>query len=315
VEATEDGGRLPVSDPDASSERAASRGAGQVGTLGSGNHFLEIQWVDEIFDPAAAEAFGLREGQAVMMLHSGSRGFGYQVCDDFLKEMAREAVRAGIVLPDRQLSCAPLASDAARRYLDAMNAAANYAFANRQVMMHHVREATARFFGNSPEALGLRLLWDVSHNIAKRERHVVDGRERDVLVHRKGATRAFGPGRNEVPARYRAVGQPVLIPGDMGTASYVLAGTAKAMEESFGSACHGAGRQLSRKAAMARKSGAEVRRELERKGIWVLSADPRTLAEEMPDAYKDVDEVVEAVEGAGLARKVARLRPMAVMKG
>jgi tRNA-splicing ligase RtcB len=314
-EMTEEGGKLPVEDADLVSKRAVERGADQVGTLGSGNHFLEVQWVERVFDPAIAEAYGLHEGQVVVMIHSGSRGFGHQVCDDFLKEMAREVVRAKIVLPDRQLACAPLDSDAGRRYFDAMNAAANFAWANRQVMMHSTREAFARFFGASPAALGMRLVYDVCHNIAKRERHVVEGRERNLVVHRKGATRSFGPGRPEIPARYRAVGQPVLIPGDMGTASWVLAGTEGAMEETFGSACHGAGRVLSRKAASARKSASQVRGDLERQGIWVLAADPRTLAEEMPEAYKDVDEVVEAVHGAGIGRKVARMRPMAVVKG
>ena len=315
LEATEDRGCLEGADPDAVSARAYERGFNQVGTLGSGNHFLEVQYVETVYDPEAAEAFGLFEGQVTVMIHSGSRGFGYQVCDDYLKVMAREVAREGLQLPDRQLACAFLRSDAARRYLAAMAAAANYAWANRQALMHWTREALADFFGASPRDLGLSLLYDVAHNIAKRERHTVDGQERWVVVHRKGATRAFGPGDPRVPARYRAVGQPVLIPGDMGRASYVLAGTAKAMEETFGSTCHGAGRVLSRKAALKRKHGNQVRRELEAQGIFVFSAGTRTLAEEMPEAYKDVDDVVEAVCGAGISRKVARLRPMGVVKG
>ena len=315
LEATEDGGRLEGADPDAVSPRAYERGIRQVGTLGSGNHFLELQYVETVYDPEAAGAFGLFEGQVTVMIHSGSRGFGYQVCDDYLKVMAREVAREGLELPDRQLACAFLKTDAARRYLGAMAAAANYAWANRQALMHWTREAMMDFFGASSRDLGLRLLYDVAHNIAKRERHVVDGSERWVVVHRKGATRAFGPGDPRVPARYRAVGQPVLIPGDMGRASYVLAGTRQAMEETFGSTCHGAGRMLSRKAALKRKRGAQVRKELEDQGIFVFSAGMKTLAEEMPEAYKDVDDVVEAVAGAGISRKVARLRPMGVVKG
>ncbi|WP_025324519.1 RtcB family protein [Deferrisoma camini] len=315
LEATEEEGCLEGADPDAVSPRAYERGFNQVGTLGSGNHFLEVQYVERIFDPEAAEAFGLAEGQVTVMIHSGSRGFGYQVCDDYLKVMAREVAREGLELPDRQLACAFLRSDAARKYLGAMAAAANYAWANRQALMHWTREALLDFFGASPRDLGLRLLYDVAHNIAKSELHVVDGRERWVLVHRKGATRAFGPGDPRVPARYRAVGQPVLIPGDMGRASYILRGTAKAMEETFGSTCHGAGRVLSRKAALKRKRGAQVRRDLEQQGIFVFSAGTKTLAEEMPEAYKDVDEVVGVVDGAGISRKVARLRPLGVVKG
>jgi tRNA-splicing ligase RtcB len=304
-----------VEDVDLISPRAFERGHDQVGTLGSGNHFLEIQWVEAVYAPDAAEAFGLSEGQIVVMIHSGSRGFGYQVCDDFLKVMAREIVRSGIVLPDRQLACAPLGSKAANDYLSCMNAAANYAWANRQAMTHGVRRAFEEFFAESAGALGMRLVYDVCHNIAKVEDHVVDGKTRKVVVHRKGATRAFPPGHLDIPARYRSVGQPVLIPGDMGRASYVLAGTETAMRETFGSTCHGAGRVLSRTAALKKKSGSEVRRELESKGIWVCTAGIRALAEEMPEAYKNVDDVVEAVDGAGLARKVARLRPLAVVKG
>lgn len=315
LETTEDHGCLPEADPDALSERAYERGFRQVGTLGSGNHFLELQVVDEIFDPDAASAFGLEPGQVAVMIHSGSRGLGYQVCDDFLKVMAREVIRDGTRLPDRQLACAYLSNPAGQQYLGAMAAAANYAWANRQTLMHGAREVLQEFFRASPCDLGLRLVYDVAHNIAKRECHPVDGKPRDLIVHRKGATRAFGPGDPRVPAAYRAQGQPVLVPGDMGTASYVLAGTAQAMVETFGSTCHGAGRVLSRKAAQQRKSGEQVRRELEKQGIWVLSSSTHTLAEEMPEAYKDVDAVVAAVVGAGISRKVARLRPLGVVKG
>ncbi|MHB8765300.1 MAG: RtcB family protein [Deferrisomatales bacterium] len=315
LEVTEEEGRLAGADPDALSDRALERGFEQVGTLGSGNHFLEVQRVERVFDPAAAQAFGLFEGQLTVMIHSGSRGLGYQVCDDYLKVMAREVVREGLDLPDRQLACAFTGSDAARRYLGAMACAANYAWANRQTLMHRAREALLEFFGASPRDLGLDLLYDVAHNIAKRERHPVGGRDRWVIVHRKGATRAFGPGDPRVPERYRAVGQPVLIPGDMGRASYVLAGTRQAMDETFGSTCHGAGRLLSRTAALKKKHGAQVRTDLERQGIWVFTAGIKTLAEEMPEAYKDVDDVVDAVAGAGLSRRVARLRPLGVVKG
>ncbi|MDW7711504.1 MAG: RtcB family protein [Deferrisomatales bacterium] len=315
LEVTEEEGCLAGADPTAISARAYERGFNQVGTLGSGNHFLEVQYVETIFDADAARAFGLRQGQVTVMIHSGSRGFGYQVCDDYLKVMAREVARSGIELPDRQLACAYLSTDAARQYLGAMAGAANYAWANRQALMHWAREAFQEFFRSSPRDLGLRLVYDVAHNIAKRERHRVDGEERWVMVHRKGATRAFGPGRPEVPSRYRDLGQPVLIPGDMGRASYVLAGTEGAMAETFGSTCHGAGRLLSRHAALKRKHGAQVRKELEAAGIWVFSAGVKTLAEEMPEAYKDVDEVVAAVAGAGISRRVARLRPLGVVKG
>ncbi len=315
LEATEDRGCLPDADPAAVSPRAQERGLEQVGTLGSGNHFVEVQRVERIFDPEAAQAFGLFEGQVAVMIHSGSRGLGYQVCDDALKAMAREVVREGLDLPDRQLACAYTRSPAAQQYLAAMAAAANYAWANRQALMHGVREVLLDFFRASPGALGLELLYDVAHNIARRERHFVGGEERWVMVHRKGATRSFGPGDPRVPRRYRGVGQPVLIPGDMGRASYVLAGTQRAVDETFGSTCHGAGRRLSRTAALRQKSGADVRRHLESQGIWIQSAGIKTLAEEMPEAYKDVDDVVAAVAGAGLSRRVARLRPLGVVKG
>lgn len=315
LERTEDGGRLPGADPDRVSDRALERGRKQLGTLGSGNHFLEVGVVDEIFDEAAAGAFGLFPGQVTVMIHTGSRGFGYQVCDDFLAQMTKAAPKLPFSLPDRQLACAPLASDAGKGYLAAMACAANYAWANRQILLHRARETFQKSLGVSPRDLGMRLVYDVCHNVAKRETHTVDGRQRAVCVHRKGATRSFPKDHPDVPAAYRSVGQPVLVPGDMGTASYVLVGTETAMAETFGSTCHGAGRVLSRKAAKKAAKGRSLGRELEDRGILVKWTGRSTMAEEMPDAYKNISEVVEAVHGADLSRKVARLRPIAVVKG
>ena len=315
LEALEEGGCLPGADPELVSARARERGAGQLGTLGSGNHFAEVQHVARVFDEAAASAFGLRQGQVTVMIHSGSRGLGHQVCTDHLKAMLATAEKYGIQLPDRQLCCAPLASPEGRRYLAAMAAAANFAFANRQVMTHWVRQSFAAALGSPVESLGIEVLYDVCHNIAKLETFEVDGRARRVCVHRKGATRAYPPGHAQVPARYRAVGQPVLIPGDMGRASYVLAGAQGAYEESFGSACHGAGRRLSRGEAKRRARGRSVVDELAAKGVVVMAAGLATVAEEMPEAYKDVSEVVDVVHRAGLALRVARLEPMGVIKG
>ncbi len=312
---TEDGGCLPEADPQAVSERALKRGLRQLGTLGSGNHFLEVGVVDAIFDEHIARIFGLEKGQVTLMLHSGSRGLGYQVCDDFLAVMNREAARTGLVPPDRQLVCAWISSDIAQRYYRAMNCAANYAWANRQILMHHARQVFQQVFGAGPRDLAMDLLYDVCHNIAKRETHLVEGRQQVLCVHRKGATRAFAPGHEAVCEAFRPAGQPILIPGDMGTYSFVLAGTQKAMEETFGSTCHGAGRRLSRKAAKRASKGRAIYRELEDKGILVRWTGRSTLAEEMPDAYKDVSEVVEVVHGAGISKKVARLRPLAVVKG
>ena len=292
-----------------------SAGGTQGGSLGSGNHFLEVQVVEEVLDERAASAFGVGPGQVVVMIHSGSRGFGHQVCTDHVGRMASVAARDGIELPDRQLACAPLGSPEAREYLAAMACACNFAFANRQMMLHEVRGAFERVFRASWERLGVELVYDVCHNIAKREVHVVDGRERAVRVHRKGATRAFGPGSPDVPADYRDVGQPVIIPGDMGTESWLLVGTETAMRETFGSTCHGAGRLLSRHAARKVRSGAEVRRELEDAGIVVKAASVGGLAEEAPFAYKDVADVVGVVDAVGLSRKVARMRPLGVLKG
>jgi len=315
LERTEDGGCLPDADPDLVSRRALERGKKQLGTLGSGNHFLELGVVEKIYDPQTAAAFGLFEQQVTLMLHSGSRGLGYQICDDFLAAMAKKIPRLDFDLPDRQLACAPIASESGRRYLGAMACAANYAWANRQIMMHRCRDILQKTLGIPPAALQLRLLYDICHNIAKKETHVVQGRRRLLCVHRKGATRAFAPGHEALPAVYQATGQPILIPGDMGTASYVLAGTQTAMQETFGSTCHGAGRLLSRSAAKKKSRGRSIQDELEKRGILVRWTGRSTLAEEMPEAYKDVSRVVNVVHRAGISKKIARLRPMAVVKG
>ncbi len=312
---TEAGGCLPGADPGAVSERARERGATQQGTLGSGNHFIEVQAVEEVFDETAAAAFGLFPGQVTVMIHSGSRGFGHQVCTDHLVVMERAVKKYGIVLPDRQLACAPADSPEGRSYLGAMRCAANYAWANRQVMMQGIRDLLMEFLHLSPRDLGFALLYDVAHNIVKMEEHEVEGRTRTLAVHRKGATRAFPPGHPEVPEPFRPHGQPVIIPGDMGRASWVLRGTSAGMAESLGSACHGAGRVLSRQAAKSRARGRSIVRELEERGVCVRGESAQGLAEEMPEAYKDVDRVVEVVHQAGLASKVARLRPLVVIKG
>ena len=318
AERCEERGRLPGADPDAVSERARLRGSDQLGTLGSGNHFVEVDRVAEIYDAAAAEAFGLLPGAVAVQIHSGSRGLGYQVCDEFLAEIAPRRSSWGeeySKLPDRQLACAPATSEVGRRYLAAMQAAANFAWANRQVMTGLAVRALVHALGISERELGARLLYDVCHNVAKHEEHEVDGVRRRVLVHRKGATRAFGPGDPRVPEPYRDVGQPVLIPGDMGRYSYVLAGTAKAMTDTFGSSCHGAGRLLSRGEALRRGRGRSIAKELAEKGIEVISRGKKTLAEEMSEAYKDVAQVVAVMHGAGISRLVARLEPMGVVKG
>jgi tRNA-splicing ligase RtcB len=314
LEVLEEGGALSEADPAEVSDRAFERGAGQLGSLGSGNHFAEVQYVAEVFDREAADAFGLAPGRVTVMIHSGSRGLGHQVCTDHLRVMDRAVASHGIELPDRQLACAPLRSPEGRRYLAAMAAAANFAFANRQVMTHWARRSFAAIFGEAPGA-ALEVVYDVCHNIAKLETFGRDGGEIRACVHRKGATRAYPPGHPQVPERYRAVGQPVLIPGDMGRYSYVLAGSPRAYRETFGSACHGAGRRLSRKAAKKQAHGRELLGELARQGVIVRAAGMATVAEEMPEAYKDVADVVEVVERAGLARRVAQLRPMGVVKG
>jgi len=311
----EAGGAMADADPAALSNRACQRGHDQCGTLGSGNHFLELQEVVEIFDDHSAGVFGLDRGQLVVMIHSGSRGLGYQVCDDAIRELRGSVAKYGITLPDPQLVCAPVDSAEGRRYLSAMRSAANFAWANRQVLMHLVREIFASFFGTSAEDLGLQLVYDVAHNIAKMEHHEVHGKQKLLCVHRKGATRAFPPGHPELPARYKPVGQPVLIPGDMGRASYVLVGQDQAMRETFGSTCHGAGRVMSRSAAIRQAKGRSIRNELARAGVVALARGRHGLDEEQPGAYKDVSMVVDAVAGAGLSRKVARLKPLGVIKG
>jgi len=311
----ESGGAMPGADPHAVSRRAMERGRAQLGTLGSGNHFLEVQEVTDIFDEAAARAFGLFKGQITLMLHTGSRGLGHQVCTDFIKVMRDAARRYGIPLADPQLAAAPFASAEGRRYFGAMQAAANYAWANRQALTGLARETFASVLGMGEAALAMRLVYDVAHNIAKLEEHEVEGKKITVIVHRKGATRAFAPGHPELPCAYAQTGQPVIIPGDMGRCSYLLAGTQKAMDETFGSACHGAGRLMSRHEALRRASGRDITGELSAKGVWVRSAGRETLAEEMPEAYKDVDLVVGVITGAGIARKVARFRPVCVIKG
>ena len=315
LEHIESGGTLTDADPGEVSERALQRGRAQVGTVGSGNHFIEVGVVDEVYDQAAAGSLGLVLGTVTVFIHSGSRGLGHQVCTDYLDVMLRAASRHGIRLPDRQLACAPLTSPEAKSYFGAMYAAANYAFANRQMMSHRVREAFARAFDRRWEELGLRLVYDVAHNNAKWESHVVEGRKRRLCVHRKGATRAFPPGHADVPAAYRTIGQPVLIPGDMARYSYVLVGTDGAYSETFGSTCHGAGRRMSRRQAKRIARDRNLKREFREMGIEVRASSFATVAEEIPEAYKDVADVVDVVDRAGIGRKVARLRPVGVLKG
>lgn len=315
LERTEANGVLEDAEPDAVSERAYERGADQLGTLGSGNHFLEVQAVDKVFDEEAARVWGLEEGQVTVMIHSGSRGFGYQVCEDSLENSRKALHKYGITVPDMQLACAPLDSPEARQYLGAMRAAANYAWNNRQCLMHLAREVFERFFNRSFSDLGMQLVYDVAHNIAKFERHKVGGKEKTVCVHRKGATRAFPPGHPELPQIYQKTGQPVIIPGDMGRNSYVMAGTQRAMDETFGTTCHGAGRVMSRHAALKAARGRSIERELESKGVIVMGRGSKGIAEEQPDAYKDVNDVVNVIHRAGLARKIVRLKPLGVIKG
>jgi len=297
------------------SARAKERGRPQVGSLGAGNHFLEIDVVEEVYDQEVAHAFGLWEGQVVVQIHCGSRGFGHQVCDDNVRGLQPTVRKYNIQLPDRELVCAPIDSPEGRAYYGAMACAVNYAFVNRQVLAMGVREAFERVLAGKVKDFDLFQVYDVTHNIAKFEEHEVDGQRMRLCVHRKGATRAFGPGCAGLPADYRDVGQPVLVPGSMGTASYVLVGTQRAMHLTFGSTCHGAGRVMSRRKARKRTQGSELRHELEKQGIIVRAGSNRGLAEEAPAAYKDVNHVVEVVHGAGLAHKVARLRPLGVIKG
>jgi tRNA-splicing ligase RtcB len=315
LSATEDHGVMVGADPDKVSARAMERGKQQLGTLGSGNHFLEIEVVEEVFDVAAAAAFGLAKNQIAVMIHSGSRGLGYQVCDDYLARMIKHMVKMDLSLPDRQLACAYLDSQAGKDYLAAMACAANYAWANRQMLMYWTRETLEKTLRLTPRELGMRLLYDVCHNIAKIETLPVDGRSKQLCVHRKGATRAFPPGHPAVPERYRSVGQPVLIPGDMGTGSYVLAGTDRAYQDTFGSTCHGAGRVMSRAQASKMSRGRAIQKDMADRGVIVMAGGRGTLQEEIPEAYKNLDEVVEVVHRAGISKKVAKLRTLGCIKG
>lgn len=312
----EEGGCMAGALPDAVSKRARQRGRPQLGSLGSGNHFLEIQAIDRVDDPQSAKAFGVDEpDQVCIMLHTGSRGLGHQVCTDYLDSFGDNVNAWGIALPDPQLACAPMRSDAAQKYLGAMTAAANFAWANRQVITHQTRRAFSRVFGSDAEDLGLEVVYDVCHNMAKIEEHRVEGKRRRLVVHRKGATRSFGPSRAEVPSRYRHVGQPVLVPGSMGTASWILAGTDESLSEAWGSCCHGAGRRMSRAASKRAHPYDGVQAALRSKGIYLHSLTRSGVTEEAPEAYKDVDRVVDVAHVAELGRRVTRLRPLGVIKG
>ncbi len=316
INATEDGGCMKGADPGRISDRAIKRGMPQAGTLGSGNHFLEIQVVKEIFEPHIASVMGITElGQVLVLIHTGSRGFGHQVCTDHLRVMEEAVSRYGIKLPDRQLACAPVESKEGKDYLAAMACAANYAWNNRQCIAHWVRESFSSVLGKSSEELGMKQIYDVAHNIAKIEKHLVDGRQVKVCVHRKGATRAFPPGNRDIPLRYQEIGQPVLIPGDMGRCSFIAVGTQVAMEESFGSTCHGAGRMLSRGAARRSLRGKDIVQDLHNRGITVKTGSIASLAEEASQAYKDVSEVIDIVHHVGISRKVAMVIPVGVIKG
>ena len=314
LEFTEERGAVKGANPDTVSDRAYERGKNQSGTLGSGNHFMEVQVIDHVYDEKAATIFGLSIGQVTLMIHSGSRGFGYQICEEYSRDFIHTLTKYNISVPDRQLACAPVNSAEGQRYLGAMRCAANYAWANRQCLMFLARKVFEAVFGMGPKDLGMDLIYDVAHNIAKIEKQTIDGRERTLCVHRKGATRAFPPDHPELPARYKKIGQPVIIPGDMGRNSYLLTGTEGAAE-TFYSTCHGAGRVMSRSAAIKRCSGRSITAELEKKGIIVKATGRETLAEEAPEAYKDVNKVVEVVEGAGISKRVCRMRPLGVIKG
>jgi tRNA-splicing ligase RtcB (3'-phosphate/5'-hydroxy nucleic acid ligase) len=311
----EEQGCIEGGDPDRISEKAMERGRPQLGTLGSGNHFVEVGYVAEVFDETIAETLGLWKDQATVIVHTGSRGLGHQVCDDYIRVMLDAARKYRIELPDTQLCCAPVSSPEGKRYLEAMACAANFAFTNRQMITHWVRETFEQVFRKGPRDLKLDLIYDVCHNIAKIETHTVNGKKKKLCIHRKGATRAFPPNHPDIPSDYQSTGQPVLIPGDMGRCSYVLVGTEKAMEETFGSTCHGAGRVMSRHQAIKAAKGRAIVRELADKGIVVKGASQGTIVEEIPDAYKDVNEVVNVVHRAGISRKVVKLIPMGVIKG
>ncbi len=311
----EENGCIRNADPAALSERALGRGRPQLGTLGSGNHFVEVGYVAQLFDRAAAERLGLKMGTVTVTIHTGSRGLGHQVCDDAIRDMLRACEKYHIELPDRQLCCAPIRSPEGQEYLTAMNCAVNFGFANRQLLTHQVRKAFRQGLRLTEQDAALNTVYEVAHNIAKIEKHLVDGKQKQVCVHRKGATRAFGPGHSALPASLRDLGQPVLIPGDMGRYSWVMVGSEQAMRSTFGSACHGAGRMMSRRQALKHARGRSVIDELAGRGIAVMARNKSTIAEEMPEAYKDVAQVVTAIEEAGIARSVARLRPLAVLKG
>jgi len=315
LDCTEENGAMQGADPEAVSERALQRGKTQSGTLGSGNHFLEVQVIDQLYDREACDTMGLDLGQVMVEIHSGSRGLGYQVCEDYSRSMVGSLAKYNINVPDRQLACAPVASNEGRAYLSAMKCAANYAWCNRQCLMHLTRQVFEKIFGSPWQKLGMSLIYDVAHNIAKIEEHKVGGKEKNLCVHRKGATRAFGPGHPDLPEKYRKIGQPVIIPGDMGRNSYLLVGTEKAMQETFGSACHGAGRLKSRTAATRSIKPDILLKELESKGIIVKASGRNTLVEEAPSAYKDVNDVVDVVHNAGISRRVCRMRPLGVVKG
>ncbi len=315
LEVLEENGCLEHADSSVVSDRAKQRGLSQIGSLGAGNHFLEIQKVAEIYDENAAKAYGLKENQITVMIHTGSRGCGHQICSDHLRVLESAVKKYNIELPDRQLACAPVKSKEAIDYFNAMAAAANFAWCNRQMIVHWVRESFHQVLNTSPEELGMHIVYDVCHNIAKLEEHEIEGKKRKVYVHRKGATRAFGPGRKEIPLKYRDVGQPVLIPGDMGTASYVLRGTKQAMEETFGSTCHGAGRVMSRHEATRKWRGEAIFNMLKQRGIYAHPASWKVMAEESPDAYKNIDDVIRITDGAGISKKVAKLLPLGVVKG
>lgn len=315
IEFTEESGTLKNADASVVSKRAIERGITQVGTLGSGNHFLEVDIVDEIFNEKAASVIGLFKGQIVVLIHTGSRGLGYQICDDYLGRIMKESKSYNFSLPDRQLACAPLKSQEGKDYFAAMQSAANFAWNNRQVIMHLAKKSFIDTFGMKDSELGFKLVYDVCHNIAKIEEHKINGETKKVCVHRKGATRAFPPGSEMIPVKYKEIGQPVLIPGDMGRYSFIAVGTEKAMEETFGSSCHGAGRNLSRRKAMKAAKGRNLIEELKKQGVVIQAKGYRTIAEEMPAAYKDVSEVVEVMHNEGITKKVAKLRPVGVIKG
>ena len=315
LEFIEANGHLEKANAEAVSRRCLQRGKNQLGTLGSGNHFLEIQVVDHVFHRKAAKVMNLWPNQVCIMIHTGSRGFGYQICEDHVKNWVHVASKYGIDLPDRQLAAAPIRSPEGQDYITAMACGANYAWNNRQCITHWTRQVFLDFFETSEDELGLEIVYDVSHNIGKFERHLVNGEEKELFVHRKGATRAFPAYHPEIPRQYIEIGQPVLIPGDMGTASYVLVGGAKAMDQTWGTTCHGAGRRWSRRKAIKMTKGQSVRKNLEEQGIFALSEGKNTLREEVSDAYKDIDQVTEVVDGAGLSERVVRLRPIGVIKG